>query len=381
MTNVSKLNNLVVEVFAELVEGAEEVWMNEDVQKQVKSLLARSGPKKKKDPNAPKRAKSAYLFFCKDNREKVKGDLGEKAKNTDVTRELGARWNALKESKKAADKKAMIKYTKQAAEDRERYDAEKADYVPLEVDETEVSAPKRRGGKKRADGPKRGKSAYLFFCQEHRDSVKEENPEMKATEITSELGRLWKEFSTNEENAEELERYNDLAAEDKARYEAEKEALGESEPAPKTVKGGKKGATKGDAKAKTTATKAAPKKRTKKVDKEPEEEMEDLDDGEEIDENVEIVEEDDGGEEVEEETPAPQKTTKKNTKGKKVEAQTTPAAGDSRGGYRAFCAANREQLKGQFPNTKATEITKKLGAAWKALSKEQQNQWKGSVAV
>jgi len=36
--------------------------------------------------------------------------------------------------------------------------------------------------------PKRPISAYIYFCKEKRPEVKEANPEMKATDITKELG-------------------------------------------------------------------------------------------------------------------------------------------------------------------------------------------------
>jgi hypothetical protein len=38
-------------------------------------------------------------------------------------------------------------------------------------------------------------TGYTYFCQITRESVKEDNPEMKATEVTKELARLWKELS------------------------------------------------------------------------------------------------------------------------------------------------------------------------------------------
>ncbi len=45
--------------------------------------------------------------------------------------------------------------------------------------------------KKDPNAPKKPLSAYMFFCAEHREEVKTANPDFKATQITSELGRLW----------------------------------------------------------------------------------------------------------------------------------------------------------------------------------------------
>jgi hypothetical protein len=72
-----------------------ENWIAEEnsskIEKIIKTSTKSSTEKKVKDPNKPKRGKSSYLFFCADNREKVKKDLeknGEDFKATDVTKEL-----------------------------------------------------------------------------------------------------------------------------------------------------------------------------------------------------------------------------------------------------------------------------------------------------
>ena len=108
MTTVitNKINALVTQVFGGEIENIDEIWLNNaEVQKQLKSFCAsKKGKDKKKDPNAPKRGKSSYLYFCADNRSKVKGILGDESKATDVTKELGVRWNALKDSTRKSDK-------------------------------------------------------------------------------------------------------------------------------------------------------------------------------------------------------------------------------------------------------------------------------------
>ena len=62
---------------------------------------------------------------------------------------------------------------------------------------------------------KRGKSAYIFFCQKNRDLVKEENPELSSSEITSKLAEMWKELKADEDRSDELEEYNKMASENK----------------------------------------------------------------------------------------------------------------------------------------------------------------------
>lgn len=78
--------------------------------------------KKKKDPNMPKRAKSAYLFFAMDKRQEVLAQYPHLAsKVADVATILGKRWGeALEKEKK--------KYNILAANDKQRYEAEMAAY-------------------------------------------------------------------------------------------------------------------------------------------------------------------------------------------------------------------------------------------------------------
>ena len=77
--------------------------------------------KKKKDPNAPKRALSAYNYFMKENRESIKSKMPADTKNTEVVAEIGKQWSALSDAKKK-------KYNKMAAKDQERYAKEMEQY-------------------------------------------------------------------------------------------------------------------------------------------------------------------------------------------------------------------------------------------------------------
>ncbi|KAF8182885.1 high mobility group box domain-containing protein [Pholiota molesta] len=76
--------------------------------------------KAKKDPNAPKRALSAYMFFSQDWRERIKTENPD-AGFGEVGKLLGAKWKELDEDEKKP-------YIEQAAKDKERADEEKAAY-------------------------------------------------------------------------------------------------------------------------------------------------------------------------------------------------------------------------------------------------------------
>lgn len=62
-------------------------------------------------------------------------------------------------------------------------------------------------------GPKRNKSAYMFFCQDMRQKIVNDNPGCKPHQIMSLLGSKWRELTTKQKS-----KYYEQAAEDKERY-------------------------------------------------------------------------------------------------------------------------------------------------------------------
>jgi len=71
--------------------------------------------------------------------------------------------------------------------------------------------------KKDPNAPKRGLSAYMFFANDNRDKVREENPGIKFGEVGKILGEKWKELTDKDKKP-----FEDRAKIDKERYEAEK---------------------------------------------------------------------------------------------------------------------------------------------------------------
>ncbi|KAF7297226.1 hypothetical protein MIND_00955700 [Mycena indigotica] len=74
----------------------------------------------KKDPNAPKRALSAYMFFSQDWRERIKTENPD-ASFGEVGKLLGAKWKELDDEEKQP-------YIEQAAKDKTRAEQEKEAY-------------------------------------------------------------------------------------------------------------------------------------------------------------------------------------------------------------------------------------------------------------
>lgn len=188
MATVKQINQLVSSVLPNSVD----VWMDSAVQHKLKALLK---GKKTKDPNAPKRPMSAYIFYCQENRNDLKKTLPDDVKNTDIIKTLSTNWNELKNSSKGADKKKYAHYTKLALDDKERYIKEK--------------------GEKEQDEPKKPLSAYLLFCQDNRDAVKNELGDVKPTDVTKELGKRWKELKENDK--ETFESYKLKESENKGK--------------------------------------------------------------------------------------------------------------------------------------------------------------------
>src|SRR5690606_16706390 len=88
---------------------------------------------KKKDPNAPTKPRSAYIFFSQANRKNVIASYTEKTGKDKmpfamIAKELGAQW-------KDATPKVRAKFQKMAEEDKKRYEAEMKEYQPEKAGE------------------------------------------------------------------------------------------------------------------------------------------------------------------------------------------------------------------------------------------------------
>lgn len=170
----------------------------------------------KKIKGGPKKSKSTYMFFCDNERQKLKTENLD-LNNKEVITELAARWKKFKEDPKNSAK--LDEYTKLAEEDKKRYESERENFVP--EDSTEEDSDKKK--KKRVTSTsnvKKNKSSYMFFCAEERSNIISQNPEMNNKQIITELGARWKLLK--ESNPSELEKFENLAKEDKERYAREK---------------------------------------------------------------------------------------------------------------------------------------------------------------
>jgi len=141
----------------------------------------RDGTSLRKAPQAPKRFKSSYILFFMEKQEEIKSQLPKGSSVGDVSKKSSELWKKLSPEERAH-------WDARAEKDKERFMLEKAAYTgPWQI-------PWKRA-KKDPSAPKRPMSAFLYFSQDRRGSLKTANPTMRNTEISSILGKLWRDAS------------------------------------------------------------------------------------------------------------------------------------------------------------------------------------------
>ena len=343
-----------------------------------KTLLEKNEKKKeKKDKNAPKGAKTAYILFCADERPKVKEEEpGMDSKK--IAAELGKRWKELKDD----DEEKVKEYQRMAEEDKVRFKTEMENYVPGEVEEVKEKTKKTKD----KNAPKGARSAYIIFCAEERTQVREDIPDIAAKDVLVELGKRWK--ALKDEDEDRYNEYQKMAEKDKVRFKTEMENYvpGEivEEEKEKTKKKKDKNAPKGarsayilfcaDERAQVKVdipdiiskdVLAELGKRWKALKDEDEDRYNEYQKMAEKD-KVRFKTEMENyvpGEVVEEEKEKTKKTKDKN------------APKGARSAYILFCADERAQVKEDIPDIAAKDVLVELGKRWKALKDEDEDRY------
>jgi hypothetical protein len=157
----------------------------------------------KKDPNAPKKAKSAYLVFSATVSKEIKKE-NPSITPTEVMKEVANRW------KNVVDKS---KYEKEAAADKERYLEEMENYSPPPKTPNAAGAAsaKKTKAKKDPNAPKKARSAYIIFSMEEGKKARAEDPFLSATDVMKLMGQRWAACDNKAT-------YEAMAAADKERY-------------------------------------------------------------------------------------------------------------------------------------------------------------------
>lgn len=198
----------------------------------------------KDSPPPPKRPPSAFLLFSAEKRAEVSAkfsSLGE------VSKELGRLWKDVTDEERAKfDEMASIAKSKYEIEKLEweasndshlntmtrisksEHDAIKAESLVRSrkgehdgIDHTDLEMPlpsrrvRKTSEKSTTPLPKRPRSAYILFCKANRESATAANKTLG--EVSKELSRRWAELDPTSKKE-----YNDMAVQDKLRYEQEK---------------------------------------------------------------------------------------------------------------------------------------------------------------
>lgn len=173
---------------------------------------------KTRDPNAPKKNMSAYLMYQNTMRESFRTEnpgmtFGQLSKFT------SAMYKSLTPEEKA-------RWEEAALQDKARYEAEMANYAPPPgfdpmgqmLDGATGASGTRKYSKKHKDpnAPKRARGSYVFFTLDERPKIVKETPDMKFTEMGHVMGERWRALTP-----EEKKKYEDLANDDKKRFNEE----------------------------------------------------------------------------------------------------------------------------------------------------------------
>eukprot|EP00467_Chlorarachnion_reptans_P007869 CAMPEP_0114505740 /NCGR_PEP_ID=MMETSP0109-20121206/11022_1 /TAXON_ID=29199 /ORGANISM="Chlorarachnion reptans, Strain CCCM449" /LENGTH=819 /DNA_ID=CAMNT_0001684215 /DNA_START=201 /DNA_END=2660 /DNA_ORIENTATION=+ len=168
--------------------------------------------RKRKDKNAPKRAKSAFMLFVQKRRKTVKEE-NPNLKFGEISKLMGEKWKELPDDEKKEFLNAAKNDKIRAEKEKEKYDEEHKD--------DDDDSPKRKKKRKKAPGePKRPLSAYMFFAKNNRASIVGENPGKQPKEIMSLVAEKWRALDDDDKKE-----FNDLAKKDKTRYKEEMAAF------------------------------------------------------------------------------------------------------------------------------------------------------------
>ena len=126
----------------------------------------------------------------------------------------------LSEEKKTEKMEAKkIKKEEQKVEKRKAFEEKKAEKEAEKRRAQEEKKAAKKKLKKDPNAPKGPKTSYIMFFTEYREKLKVEKPELTVTEMAKAGGVKWKELSPSERL-----KFEKKAADDKVRYEREKQA-------------------------------------------------------------------------------------------------------------------------------------------------------------
>lgn len=169
--------------------------------------------REKKLKLGPKKPAVAFIWFTIKHREAYKVEHPSFGV-TELGKLFGQRWRALND-------KSKKKYETLAAKDKARYVTEEAEWKTNHPEEVQLMAQQKKRlrdaknepAKKAKTGPKKPLSAFMYFSQERRATVRLENPNIGFGEVAKKLGLIWQNMTDRAKM-----RYLALSEQDKVRY-------------------------------------------------------------------------------------------------------------------------------------------------------------------
>eukprot|EP00934_Nitzschia_sp_Nitz4_P000174 Nitzschia sp. Nitz4//scaffold42_size132992//97085//99309//NITZ4_003413-RA/size132992-augustus-gene-0.118-mRNA-1//-1//CDS//3329551760//174//frame0 len=171
----------------------------------------------KKDPRAPKRFRSSYIFFSQDRFPEIREELkseGIQMETVHITKMVSEEWKNL-------GKEERVRYEEMSRKDKERFEVEKKMYKGT------WHVPTTQKLTKDDTAPKRPASAFLMFSNPRRAALKKERTDLSNGDISKLLSQMWKDATPAERKPyedEEVKRRNQYK-EKVAVWREEQEAL------------------------------------------------------------------------------------------------------------------------------------------------------------
>lgn len=142
------------------------------------------------------------------------------------------------EQYKKLSEEELKEWKDKAAEDKERYDREIAAYTPPEgydrygilIESKTLGTRKYTKQEWDINAPKRARGSYVLFTGVARPQIMKEFPGIKFTDLGHIMGERWRALSPDEKK-----KFEDLALEDKKRFDAEMEEYEASKAAKLTA--------------------------------------------------------------------------------------------------------------------------------------------------
>ena len=194
---IESINKYVIDFISNNQEtNMVESWQSKKNQQNLLKLLKKNNVKMK-DPFKPKRGKSGFLFFCDENRDKLKEEFPNMSVKQIVST-LGSRWKELKEN----DSKEIEKYEQMSIIDRNRYKKEMSNYVPVlnrkyekkkSVDKQKKLTLDKSSMKNTKKRSKRTQTEIMFdnYIKNKRVKIRKSHPELDSKGVLDYLKEKW----------------------------------------------------------------------------------------------------------------------------------------------------------------------------------------------